>query len=473
VKSRVVGLAFLGLALGSGVALARNFHCAGGIQYVIQGMNEKGKGNLDDAHRIFGKAVGQLSECVKEDPNDNESWSYLGWAYAELDSAPQAGAAFDEGEKRLAAEPKKIETLKNNRKSYWVQYYNQGLGHYKEASAIMKPEDIPNSTDPKAVDARAKLAAAEVSFKNAVAISSQEITAYNNLAIVQALQGKFDDAEATVEAGLKIKPDDQDLKDRKDSMVDNAIKEKIKGGDYTGGLTMLDAMLAKKPNDYPLLVLAAQTAFDQGDKTKDKDPAGGKAAYARAAGYYGHAADNGPAAQDKHDMRFNEAVAFQNAGDDLNEAKVLFALVQDAPKDKSMHAMLRGAYDRLGSKKKADDEVWVILGLNDNAVPVADVPGYVAKVAKVSDAGKTLAANGSPEDVKQFKTEQSTIDIWYYWTKKQAFAFSTGRLVGSANFGEFGPETSGGGGGPAPVGGAGPAKAPTKAPAPKAPVKKG
>jgi hypothetical protein len=259
-------------------------------------------------------------------------------------------------------------------------------------------------------------------------------------------------------------------------MVGNAVVERVKAGDYDGALSLLDGLLAKHPNDYGNLVLAAQTSYEQGDKLKEKDPAGSKAAYARAAGYYGHAFENATLPADKHDMRFNKAVALQNAGDNLGEAKILFAMVQDTPKDKSLHGMLRGAYDRMGSKKKTDDEVWVILGLNDTATPVADVTGYVAKVVKASDAGKTLAAQGPPEEVKQFKTDQSVIDIWYYWTKKLVFAFSTGRQVGAANFGEFGPETvnappAPAGGGAA--GGAAPAKAPAPKPAPKAPVKKG
>jgi len=144
VNRRILGLAVLGLALGSSVALARNFHCAGGIQYVIQGTKEKDKGNLDDAHRIFGKAVAQLTECVKEDPNDSESWSYLGWAYCEVDSPALAHDAFTEGRKRLAAEPKKIDLLNNNWKAYWVGYYNQGLAHYNEAKVFVPDwEDVP------------------------------------------------------------------------------------------------------------------------------------------------------------------------------------------------------------------------------------------------------------------------------------------------------------------------------------------
>jgi hypothetical protein len=142
--------------------------------------------------------------------------------------------------------------------------------------------------------------------------------------------------------------------------------------------------------------------------------------------------------------------------------------------------MLRGAYDRLGSKKKSGDEVWVILGLNDQATSVADVAAFTGKLPRSSEAAKVLAAQGPPEEIKQFKAEQSTIDLWFYWTKKQTFAFSGGRQVGSANFGEFGPETFdkaeaanvGATKGARPA--AKPAAKPAGAkPAPKPPVKKG
>jgi len=43
--------ALLGLSVA---AEARNPHCAGGIQYVVGGLRDKEKGNLEDARRIFG-----------------------------------------------------------------------------------------------------------------------------------------------------------------------------------------------------------------------------------------------------------------------------------------------------------------------------------------------------------------------------------------------------------------------------------
>jgi tetratricopeptide (TPR) repeat protein len=459
VKKTVTGLALLVLAVSAGAAAARNFHCAGGIQYVIQGTKQKDKGNaandpelLADAKRIFGKAVAQLTTCVTEDPNDSEAWSYLGWAYAEVDSAAQSGAAFDEAIKRLANDPKPLEIARQNRKSYWVQYYNAGLSKYKEADAIIPVAEILESKDPKVDQAKAKLAESEVAYRKAVAISSKELAAYNSLAVVLALQGKFDEASTVIDQGLAIDPNDADLLKRKESMTTNNVTKLLKGGDYDGALALMDKQMAKNGDDYGTLVLAAQTSFEQAQKLEEKKDPGAKAAYSRAQGYYGRAAAVAPDAANKRDMSYNQAVAAQNTGDELMGAKLTFGLVQDNPKDKALHGMLRGFYDRLGSKKKADDEVWVILGLNDNATAVTDIAAYTAKVVKTTEAGKTLASQGPPEEVKQFKSGETQIDLWYYWSKKLCFAFTGGRQVGSANFGEFGPE------GPPPAPAATPAK---------------
>jgi len=474
VKKTVTGLALLVVAVSAGTAAARNFHCAGGIQYVIQGTKQKDKGNsarppdlelLADAKRIFGKAVTQLNTCVSEDPNDSEAWSYLGWAYAEVDSPAQSGAAFDEAIKRLAGNPKPLEIAKQNRKSYWVQYYNDGLSKYKEADAIIPVAEILESKDPKVGDARAKLAESEACYRKAVAISSREIAAYNSLAVVLALQGKFEQSSAVIEQGLAIDPSDPDLLKRKESMITNAVTERLKANDYDGALALMDQKLKKGGDEYSTLVLAAQTSFEQAQKLEEKKDPGAKAAYARAQGYYARGAVVAPDASNKRDMNYNQAVAAQNTGDELVGAKLVFGLVQDNPKDKAFHSMLRGFYDRLGSKKKADDEVWVILGLNDNATAVPDVAGYSAKVVKTSEAGKTLANQGAPDEVKQFKSGETQIDLWYYWSKKLCFAFTGGRQVGAANFGEFGPE------GPAPAPVPAPAK-PAPKPAPK-PTSKG
>ena len=68
------------LMLLAGVASARNPHCAGGIQYVVQGLRDREKGNQEDYVREMNKAVQQLEACANEDPADLEAQGYLGWA---------------------------------------------------------------------------------------------------------------------------------------------------------------------------------------------------------------------------------------------------------------------------------------------------------------------------------------------------------------------------------------------------------
>jgi len=66
------------LLLVASVASARNMHCAGGIQYVVQGIKDKERGNTEDYQREMNKAVDQLSACATEDPADLEALGYRG-----------------------------------------------------------------------------------------------------------------------------------------------------------------------------------------------------------------------------------------------------------------------------------------------------------------------------------------------------------------------------------------------------------
>src|SRR5262249_22112170 len=117
------------LVAWSGTAVARNPHCAGGIQYVSQGMRDKDKGNTEDYSREMNKAVQQLVTCAQEDPKDLEALGYLGWAYAELDSAKQAGDAFKTAIDGLTArgDVKTRDLVVNNRDSYYARYFNAGI----------------------------------------------------------------------------------------------------------------------------------------------------------------------------------------------------------------------------------------------------------------------------------------------------------------------------------------------------------
>jgi tetratricopeptide (TPR) repeat protein len=424
-------------------AAARHFKIAGGIQYVIQGTKEKDKGNLEDAERIFGKAVTNLTEGVAEDPKDDEAWIYLGQAHGELRHFEDAGKAFAEAMRRVKDNPKLLKRATDNRAYYFNNAYNEGLKKYKEATAIMPAEEIPNSTDPKAAEAKAKLAEAEQQFKNALFINDEKAIAYDNLAIMLALQGKFDQAGPIVDTGLaKSVPQEGEeydrLKQRKDSLYNNAVVERLKSNDHDGAIAMMETILAKSPNDFTLLTRAAQTSFEKAEKqVKDKDEAGAKVTFAKSAEYFGRAAAAAPDSTNKNDMMYNQAIASQQAGDAKASATVAFALVQANPRDLSYHRLLRTAYDKAGFQKKADEQTWVILGLNEQATSVADIPGFTAKVGKVSEPGKALAELGAPEEIRQFTNGDLKVEVWYWYGKKRAVAYTGGRQVGAANFGEF------------------------------------
>lgn len=425
---------------------ARDFRVAGGIQYVIQGTKEKEKGNLEDAQRIFGKAVTNLKMGVENDPKDNEAWIYLGQAYGELDSSKQCGDAYAEAIRRVQADPKLLKRATDNRDYYFNNAYNEGLKRYQEATKILPAEEIPNSSAPEAALAKAKLAEAQVYFQKAIDLNGKRAIAYDNLAIMKALQGDFAGAGTIVDQGLaNAEPKDGEeykrLQNRKDSLYNNAVVERLKNNDYDGAIAMLDGILAKTPNDYDVLSRAAQTSFDKAKKAEEaKDEAGAKAAYAQAAGYFGRSVPNAPDEENKRNSMFNQVVAAQGAGDAKTVAQVAYDLVQIDPKDASYHRLLRSGYDKLGNEAKAQEEVWAILGLGDNAKAVEDLPGYLAKVVKTSEAGKALAEHGEPEEVRQFTSGDTNVDVWYWWTKKRCAAFTGGRKVGEANFGEFQPD---------------------------------
>lgn len=445
-KKSLIGAALAAFVLGLVLAPrveAREFHIAGGIQYVIQGTKEKDKGNLEDAQRIFGKAVANLTEGVANDPKDDEAWIYLAQAYGELDSAAKCGEAFAEAIRRVQDTPKLLKRATDNRDYFFVKYYNAGLASYKEATAIMPAEEIPNSSDAKAEEAKAKLAEAAGQFRDAVKVNPTKAVAYDNLAIMLALQGKFDEAGPVVDQGLaQAEPKEGDeydrLKQRKDSLYNNAVTEKLQKGDYAGAVAMLEGILSRSPDDFGVLTRMAQTTFEMAQKLQEqKDEAGAKAAFAKAAGYFARASKAAPDDQNRNDMKFNSAVASQQAGDAKAAAQAAFELVQASPKDLSYHQLLRTGYEKMGAQDKSTEQTWVILGLNKNASVVDDVAGFTAKVGKATEPGKALAELGPPDEIRQFTNGDLKVDVWYWWAKKRAVAFTGGRQVGTANFGEF------------------------------------
>lgn len=64
-----------------------------------------------------------------------------------------------------------------------------------------------------------------------------------------------------------------------------------------------------------------------------------------------------------------------------------------------------------------------------NGQPLAD-PAAAAKAAREgSAAAKTLASDGSPDQVIAWTADKDSYETWFYWSKKRAYAFKAGSLV--------------------------------------------
>src|SRR5262249_4788929 len=174
---------------------ARNPHCAGGIQYVVQAMKDKDRGNTDDYQREIGKAVQQLEQCSSEDPADLEALGYLGWAYAEVDSAGPAGQAFQKAADGLKTkDPKKAAWVLNNRDSYWATRFNEGIAKINAAQAAYPEFSKPpaNDADKTLKDEAAKnYAQAITSLMRASQLKPGNPQTLHSLGSVYAFMGDF------------------------------------------------------------------------------------------------------------------------------------------------------------------------------------------------------------------------------------------------------------------------------------------
>src|SRR5262249_34506747 len=192
------------LLFGAGVASARNPHCAGGIQYVVQGLRDKDRGMMEDYTREMNKAVDQLTQCAKEDPADLEGIGYLGWALAEVDSCGPAGAAFKTAIDAMTAKAdKKLSNITANRDHYWSVKYNDGIAKIGAAQQVYPDFSKKPSDDEKALkeEARKNYEIAISSLTGAKLLKPTSAVTIKNLGTAYALMGRFDEAETVLRNG--------------------------------------------------------------------------------------------------------------------------------------------------------------------------------------------------------------------------------------------------------------------------------
>lgn len=463
VRSAVAALALIAIAQPS---YARNPHCAGGIQYVVQAMRDKEKGSLEDYRREISKAVQQLEQCSSEDPNDFESIAYQGWAYAEVESAGPAGKAFDVSIAGLKqkGDKKKAEWAENNRESYWATWFNDGIkqidgAQHAYANITKKPEN-PGEEAQKA-EATKLYAKALDRLTMASLVKPNDPRTMRNLGAVYAFQGHYDEAEKVFAAALKVAPNDTDLVNSIRGVRRSQVDELMDAKKCTEAIGFYTDLLKTEPTDSELQAGLADAYFKraltkEGDARKPDFKAAGDA-YAKAAQLKPGGAD----------LPFNSALAYQNAGefnlaegqwratlklrpDDVDamsalgatlaELKkydqgiaVLFDAVNRDPKDKNRHRQLGALYTKAGNNPKATEELMVYLALQ-NGKAVADAAAQAKGGVAGAAGAKLIASAGNPEDVYPWEADGQKYETWFYWAKKHAYHFQSSTLVQESNW---------------------------------------
>jgi tetratricopeptide (TPR) repeat protein len=459
------GLAMLALVL-AGTAEARNPNCAGGIQYVVQAMRDKEKGNLEDYQREILKAVDVLSVCATEDTVDFDALGYLGWAYAEIDSACAAGQAFQKAIAGLrATNDKRIGLAQNNLDSFWAKNFNQGIADIQAGQAAYAEfTREPADDGEKALKAEAanKYAAAIAALDRAVCLRPGDARTARNLGTVHALMGELGKAEAVLRAGLVAAPGDSDLVSSL-ALVRRQIAGKLLDEKrYDEAVGFYEDLLKGSENDADLHSGLADAYFK---RAFAREGDARKADYKSAGDQYDKAAR---IKAGEADLLFNAALAYQNAGDftsaetewrdfikikpedtdamaalgsTLAELKkydeaaaVLHTAVNLKPREKNLHRQLGGVYARAENQPKSYEEMVVYIALergepDDNAAEAAK------KAPANSDAAKTLALLGPPEELRHWEADGQKYETWLYWGKNLACTMRAGQQVARSDWG--------------------------------------
>ena len=486
-------LAVLTLGLAT-TAWARNPNCAGGIQYVVQGMRDKEKGNLEDYKREMFKAVDRLSLCSSEDPEDFEALAYLGWAYAELDSAPAAGAAFEKAIAGLNAKgDKKVGWAISNRESYWAKYFNEGVADIQAGQAAYsdytkEPADEAEQT--LKAEATNKYNAALAALGRAACLKPSDGRTIRNLGTVYALTGDLVKAESVLREGVTTCPGDTDLVAALALVRRNYAGRLLDDKHYDQAIAFYAELLKATPNDadlhsgladayfkrafgYEADLSAARTAMGTARAGAELTAATQKVEdlTAKRNGDYKLAGTEYAAASKlksgEADLVFNAALAFQNGRDYASAegqwreflkikpseteamsalgavlaeqkrfddaAAILHEALMLKPRDKTLHRQLGGVYSSADNQAKSYEEMVVYIAMERGTK--AEDAGEAAKKAPAgSDAAKALAAMGNPEELYFWEAEGNKYETWFYWSKNLALTFQAGKQVAKSDW---------------------------------------
>jgi tetratricopeptide (TPR) repeat protein len=456
-KLAIVGTASAALLIAAGVASARNPHCAGGIQYVVQALKDKERGNTEDYIREINKAVQQLTMCAEQDPADLEAMGYLGWAYAEVESAGPAGTWFQKSIDGLTAkgDKKKVEIVMNNRESYWARAYNEGIKRIGDAqSAYPDYTKVPSEDEkPLKEEAGKQFEAAITSLTRARLLKPGSAVTIRNLGTAYALMGRFDEAEVVLRNGVTEAAQDSavgGLKDALKTVRANKAGALLDGKKYDEAIAYYQELAQAEPDNSDHLMGMGSALFN---RAQTKQDAARRADFKLAGEAYAKAFALKPT---NSDLGFNAALAYQSAGElalaegqwravlkqtpedadalsslgstladmqKFDEAvEVLHRAVTLKPDNKIYFRQLGAVYSKAGNNPKSTEMLMVFMAMNvgkESADPAAVAKGVKAGTA----AANTQASMGAPDKVLDWESDGRKLQTWVYAGKKQGFTF--------------------------------------------------
>ncbi len=455
--SRVAAVTAIACLAWTGSALARNPHCAGGIQYVVQGLKDKDRGNTEDYEREMRKAIEQLTTCSSEDPADFEALGYLGWAYAEVDSAGPAGDAFEKSLEaaRAKGDKKKAEIIVANRDHYWSIAYNDGIKNIQDGQQYAE-------ADAKK-EAHEAFGKAVVSLTRAKLLRPGHAQTIRNLATAYAMDDDFERAEAVLKNGQTEAAQDTSVAQLGEALKTvraNKANALLTAGKFDEAIAYFTDLTKSETGNSDLWMGLGNAYFKRAET--QKDDAAKKSDYKGAGDAYAKAYQLKP---DDANLVFNAALAYQYAGDlaaaeaqwravlakspddpdalsslgsvladekkFADATTVLLRAIALKPEEKVYFRQLGAVYSKAGDNAKSTEMLLVYMAMSKGKA-LAD-PAAAAKGARAgSAAANTLASVGSPEKVLEWDDTSGAgvLQTWVYGAKKLAFTFnSAGALV--------------------------------------------
>jgi Flp pilus assembly protein TadD len=439
----------------AGTALARNPNCAGGIQYVVQGLKDKERGNTEDYQREMNKAVERLTMCSTEDPADFEAMGYLGWALAEIDSAGPAGDAFQKALDAATAkgDKKKIDPIYANRDHYWSIAYNDGIKNLQDGQQYAEADakDQAHEAYAKAITALTK----------AKLLRPGHPQTLRNLATAFALDNDYDKAEVVLRNGMVEAAKDTSVSQLKDALRTvrtNKASALLAANKFDEAVTYYVELTTQEAGNSDLWMGLGNAYFKRAETKQD---AAKKAEFKLSGDAYAKAYQ---LRSDDANLVFNAALAYQYAGE-LPSAEAQWRLVlaktpndpdalsslgsvladekkfDDAtavllkaislkPDEKIYFRQLGAVYSKASNGAKSTEMLIVYMAMN-KGVPMPD-PAAAAKAAKAgSAAANTLAAMGTPDKVLEWDDSSTggKLQTWFYGAKSVAFTFNAAGVL--------------------------------------------